>query len=169
MDFENVITKRYSVRSFSSKPVEDEKIDAIINAGMIAPTGKNTQCQKIYVIKSKEGMEKLGDVCRVYNAPLVFLTCGDVNRQCLLSITGKSLMKTDVAIVHTHMMLECQNQGLGSCWICYFDPKKVKEIFNLPDNIVPLNLLAVGYPTDDCKPSDRHFESRPLEEIVEYL
>lgn len=169
MEFEKVIKDRYSVRSFSSKQVEDEKINAIINAGMIAPTGKNTQCQKIYVIKSKEGVEKLKGACSVYNAPLVFLTCGDKERECILSITGKGLMKTDVAIVQTHMMLECKNQGLGSCWICYFDPKKVKEIYNLPDNIVPLNLLAVGYPTEECKPSDRHLQSRPIEDVVEYL
>ena len=169
MEFEKVITERYSVRSFSSKQVEQEKIDAIINAGMVAPTGKNTQSQKVYVIKSEEALEKLKGECRVYNAPLVFLICGDIDKQCIISITGRSIIETDVSIVTTHMMLECKNQNLGSCWICYFDHNNIKKLFNLPENIVAYNLLAVGYPTDDSKPSERHLQSRSVKEVVEYL
>ena len=170
MEFSKVLENRYSVRDFKDLQVEDEKIEAIIEAGRVAPTAKNTQCQKIFVLKSKESIEKVRNITRcAFNAPLVILTCGDEERQCYLSISGKSLMETDVAIVNTHMMLKATELGLGTCWVCYFDPKKISEEFNLPDNIRPLNLLLVGYTADDYKPNERHFDIRPYDEVVKFI
>lgn len=166
MDFEMTLEKRYSVRRFSSKEVEQEKIDKILNAAKIAPTAKNTQCQKIYVIKSKEAMEKLTNIKDMFNAPLVFLVCGDVERECRRAYREGSLMETDLAIVQTYMMLEATNLGLGSCWVCYFDEDETKKAFNIPDNEIPYNLLLVGYPTETCRPSRLHLESRELEDMV---
>lgn len=170
MEFSKVLENRYSVRDFKDLPVEDEKIEAILDAGRNAPTAKNTQCQKIYVLKSKEAIDKVREISRcAFNAPLVILTCGDEDRQCFLSIMGKSLMETDVAIVNTHMMLKATELGLGTCWVCYFDPKRISQEFNLPDNIKPLNLLLVGYTADGYQPNERHFDKRPYDEVVKFL
>jgi nitroreductase len=166
MEFEKVIKERYSVRKYSSKKVEQEKIDKILNAGLIAPTAKNTQCQKIYVIKSEEGLKKLNAINPTFDAPLVFLVCGDLERQCPRAYREGYLMETDLAIVQTHMMLEATNLGLGSCWVCYFNEAEVAKAFELPSNVVPYNLLVVGYPSQDAKPSIRHLQSRTIEDTV---
>ena len=168
MEFEKVITTRFSARDYSSKKVEQEKIDKILKAGLLAPTAKNTQCQKIYVIKSDEALKKLNEINFTFNAPLVFLVCGDKNRECPRAYREGSLMETDLAIVQTHMMLEATNLGLGSCWVCYFNEEKVAKAFNVPDNEIPYNLLLVGYPTDTCVPSVRHSQSRTIEDTVIY-
>ncbi len=166
MEFDKVIETRFSVRDFSSDKVEQEKIDKILKAGLLAPTAKNTQCQKIYVIKSEEALKKLREINTTFNAPLVFLVCGDLERQCPRAYREGYLIETDLAIVQTHMMLEATNLGLGSCWICYFNEDAVAKAFDLPSNVVPYNLLAVGYPSEKCVPSPRHLQSRTIEDTV---
>lgn len=67
------------------------------------------------------------------------------------------------------MMLEATEQGLGSLWVCWFDPKIVREEFELPDNLEPINLLALGYADTEEKGSDRHKTERiSLDELVTY-
>ena len=64
------------------------------------------------------------------------------------------------------MMLEIVNLGLGTTWIGHFDAEKVKEVYNLPENYVPVAILPIGYPADNAKPSERHFERKSLDEIL---
>lgn len=170
MEFSKVLENRFSVRDFKDIPVEDEKIQEIIKAGMGAPTARNTQCEKIYVLKSKESIEKIRKITPcAFNAPLVILTCGNEDTKCCVSFTGRSLMETDVAIINTHMMLKATELGLGTCWVCYFDPELVSKEFNIPDNEKPLNLLVVGYKSDSAVPHERHFDVRPINDVVKFL
>lgn len=169
MDFEKVLNDRYSVRDFLSKEVEEEKINAILNASSKAPTGKNTQCQKIYVVKSEENLEKLRKaVPNVFNAPVVIITCGNKETECILK-TGRSLMETDIAIINTYMMLETVNQGLGGCWVCNFYPEDVRKIFDIPENYEIFNLMPIGYLSKTVEPNPRHFDRLPLNETVKFL
>lgn len=81
MDFLEFSRKRFSVRSYSEKPIEDEKIQKILQAAIIAPTAVNYQPQKIYVLKSDEALRKIRGITRsTYNAPLVLLICSDTER-----------------------------------------------------------------------------------------
>lgn len=170
MEFSKVLENRFSVRDYKNIPVEEDKIEEIIKAGMEAPTARNTQCEKIYVIKSKEGLDKIREITPcAFNAPLIILTCGDEKEQCLVSVTGRSLMDTDVAIINTHMMLKATDLGLSTCWVCYFDPALVSKAFNIPENQKPLNLLLVGYKNDSVVPHERHFIVRDKNEVVKYL
>ena len=170
MEFNKVLENRFSVRDYKDIPVEDEKIEEIIKAGMEAPTARNTQCEKIYVLKSKDAIEKIRKITPcAFNAPLVILTCGDENEKCLTSFDSRSLMETDVAIINTHMMLKATDLGLGTCWVCYFDPALVIKEFNLPENEKPLNLLVVGYAKDGVLPHERHFSVKPKDTVVKYL
>ena len=74
MDFLELAADRYSVRSFSDRPVEQEKIDKILKAAQLAPTAVNFQPQMIYILKSEEAMTKINRLCRcIYGAPMVFL------------------------------------------------------------------------------------------------
>ena len=170
MEFIDVLNSRYSVRDYLDKEVEQEKIDKILKSAQIAPTGKNTQCQQIYVLKSKEAIDKIRSLTKcAFNAPLVFLNCANLDRQCILSKTGKSLKETDVAIVQTYMMLTAQDLGLSTCWVCLFVPDEVKKAFNLPENVEPLNLLLVGYEGENSQINERHFDKLDISETVSYL
>ena len=132
-----VAADRYSVRSFSDKPVEQEKIDLILKAAQLAPTAVNFQPQMIYVLKSEAALGKINRLCRcIYGAPLVFLICSD-ERKTWKSQTepGYSAGEMDCSIVCTHMMLEAWELGVGSVWVRLFDVNKVAKAFDLPPYI----------------------------------
>lgn len=172
MDFLELAADRYSVRSFSDKPVEQEKIDLILKAAQLAPTAVNYQPQKIFVLKSEAALSKINRLCRcIYGAPLVFLICSD-ERKTWKSQTepGYSAGEMDCSIVCTHMMLEAWELGVGSVWVRLFDVEKVAKAFNLPPYIKPICLLPVGYATDDCVPyAPWHNVYREITEFTEVL
>ena len=78
MDFKELVTKRYSCKKYDGRQIEKAQLDAILEAGRWAPTAKNTQIQRVYVIQSEEGLKKVDDitVCR-YGAPTVLMVCYD--------------------------------------------------------------------------------------------
>ena len=167
-DFLQLAAERYSVRHFSSKPVEQEKIDLILEAGKLAPTAVNSQPQMIYVLRSEEAMAKANQVSPcMYGAPQAFIFCYDDNRVCRRGENG-NFGEIDVTIVLTHMMLEAWNLGIGTCPVGAFKQEEAKTLFGLPDNIHPILMMPFGYPADDAKPSDRHTSYRDLKEMVEY-
>ena len=172
MDFMELAAERYSVRSYSDRPVEQEKIDQILKAAQLAPTAVNFQPQRIYVLKSDEAMAKIDRLCRcIYGAPLVFLICSD-ERKTWKSQTerGYSSGEMDCSIVCTHMMLEAWELGLGSVWVRLFDVNAVAEAFELPPYIKPICLLPVGYASEDSIPyAPWHDVYRPIESFTKEL
>lgn len=167
MDFEKVIKERFSVRKFKNEKVSDELINKILEAGNLAPTAKNYQPQKIYVVQSQEGLNKIDKAspCR-YNAPICLIIASDKN--IAWSKEDYSTYEMDACIVATHMMLEATNIGVNSIWIEMFDKKTLKQEFNLSDNIEPICIIPLGYKADDCLPSPLHNKRKDLSEIVEY-
>lgn len=170
MYFDDLIKKRCSVRAYKDWPVEQEKINAILEAGRLAPTGANRQPQRIIVLNNKENIDKADKATKTFGAPLVFIVCSDSSCVWERPFDGKTLLDIDASIVTTHMMLKATELGLGSVWICWFKPDIIRQEFDLPDNWVPINILAVGYGQDGTqKPLDRYKEDRkPLEELVFY-
>ncbi|WP_411680310.1 nitroreductase family protein [Clostridium thailandense] len=169
MDFLELAKKRYSVRKYEQKKVEEDKLLKILEAGRVAPTGANTQPQRIIVVQKEEGLGKLKKGANVYGAPLALIICADHNVAWKRPFDGKVITDIDASIVTDHMMLEATDLGLGTVWICYFDPNVIKKEFNLPENVEPVNILAVGYAKDESVSSDRHDKARnPLESIVFY-
>ncbi len=172
MEFLKFARKRYSVRSYSHREVEEEKINKILQAAMIAPTAVNYQPQKIYILKSPEALQKIRAVTKsTYQAPLVFLVCSDINRSWHSPfVESYNSGEMDASIVCTHMMLEAEDLGLGSVWVLLFDPKRIKQTFQLPDNIIPHCLLAVGYPGENATPyRPWHDSFRKMSDMVEVL
>lgn len=169
MDFLRLAENRYSVRSFSDKEVEREKLDAILRAGQAAPTACNLRPQKILVIQSAEALGKFRKctVCHL-NAPLAILTCYDKDICWKREYDGKASGDIDAAIVTTHMMLEAAELGIGSTWVMHFIPDAVREEFELPESYVPVSILAMGYPAEDAKPYPSHSEIKPINETVSY-
>lgn len=151
MDFDKIITERYSVRSYADKPVEQEKVDHILQAARLAPTAVNFQPQMIYVLKSPQALAKVSRV--TYKAPLVFLVCYNLNQVWWSPFEKEyNTGEQDAAIVTTHMMLDAWEQGLGSVWVRGFDANRLAKEFNLPSYIRPVCMLAVGYASKNSKP-----------------
>lgn len=118
-DFLELARARWSVRSFSSRQVEPDKLDLILKAGQIAPTAVNYQPQKIYVLQSLEALGKIRAITRsAYNAPTVLLVCYDTRLSWKSPfVEGYDCGEMDASIVCTHMMLEAWDIGIGSCWL----------------------------------------------------
>lgn len=156
-DFFELAENRYSVRKYKAQPVEPEKIARILDAGRLAPTAHNNQPQRIKVITAADELEKM-DICTRcrFGAPAALLICYDKDAVWTRPFDGADSGEVDSSIITTFMMMEAQQLGLGSCWVMYFDPAKTKEQFDLPENIVPVAFLPLGYPADDAEPSPMH-------------
>lgn len=168
-DFLGLVKERYSVRKFSEKKVEKEKVDLILEAAKLAPTACNLQPQRILVLDNEESLLKLKN-CTAYhfNAPLAILICYDKEISWKRKYDGKDGGEVDSAIITTHMMLEIANLGLGTTWVGSFDPAVMSSIYELPENIVPIALLPVGYPAEDSVPHSNHESRLELEKTVFY-
>ncbi len=167
--FMELIKSRYSVRQYEERLVEKENVDLLLEAGRVAPTAANRQPCKYFVLQGVEETKILDGACNYFKAPLVMVICTDIKKAWLRNYDNYKTTDTDAGIITTHIMLQAQDVGLGSCWIAHFDPVKVRDALNLPENIVPINILAMGYPASKPKISDRFDKDRKsLDEIVYY-
>lgn len=167
MDFYELTKARYSVRKYADKPVEPEKLDKILAAGACAPTAKNRQPQRIYVLESREAVEKMRAITRcAFDAPVVLLVCGDKEEAWTNPFNGRNSCEMDCSIVTTQMMLQAQELGLGTCWACWFDTEQTKAAFQIPENQEVYAILPLGYPAESSVPSAMHDNRKPLEETV---
>lgn len=170
MEFTDVIEKRYSCKNYSAQKVEDEKLTAILNAGRVAPTAKNFQEQRIYVVRSEEGLAKIDAAtpCR-YGAPICLVVAYDRSNMFTYPGGKHTSGAEDAAIVATHMLLAAANAGVDSCWINFFDPEKLAAELGLPENEEVLMLMDLGYAAKGAGPLANHGLRKPLEETVAYL
>ncbi len=170
-DFLNLAQGRYSVRKYTDKPVEQEKLDLILQAAAAAPTARNFQPQKIYVVTSEAGRKALAEVTPcTFQAPVIFVIGYDETRCSQGRVCeGFNFGTVDASIVGTHMMLEAADLGLGSCWVGMFNEDEVKAALDLPQQVRIRALLPVGYPAEDAVPSGMHTTCREAEEMVAYL
>ena len=167
MDFLSLAKKRYACRKYAPAKVEQEKLDIILEAGRVAPTGANRQPQRLIVVRSQEGMERLARCTRDFGAPCAVIVCADTGEAWTRKYDGKAIGDIDASIVTDHMMLAATDLGLGSVWICRFDPTVIREEFGLPETLIPVNILAVGHPAGELKSPDRHATERiPTSELV---
>lgn len=166
MEFSELITRRYSVRAYRSDPVEDEKLQRVLEAARLAPTAANRQPFQLIVIHTA-GREK--ELKRIYDAdwftraPLVICACS-VPAQGWSRKDGKNYSDVDVAIVMDHLVLAATDAGLGTCWIGAFDPDAAREVLGLPEGVEPIAFTPLGYPADQPRPKRR----KALSELVRY-
>lgn len=169
MNFLDFAAKRYSVRDFAPTPIEDDKIQMILEAARLAPTACNYQPQKIYVLKSEKALAAARSVTRfLFNAPMAFMICVDDTQVWHSPMEpGYSTADMDGSIVCTHMMLEAWDLGIGSVWVRGFDSRELAKAFDLPEHIKPVCLLPVGYPSETSKPAGMHKASKKIIDFVE--
>ena len=168
--FLELAESRFSVRKFSEKQVEQEKIDALLRAVQIAPTAENKQPQKIYIITKEEDRKKLKTVTKfAFNAPMYFLVCCDRNKAWKHNTEDYYSTEIDGTISITHIILEAHELGLGSVVVRSFETEKIRKLYNIPENMIPIALLPIGYPKEGVKPSKWHIQKKDVKELAEYL
>ena len=166
--FLDLAKARYSCRSYKQDPIPAEKIDAMLEAARLAPTGCDHQPQRIFVCQSPEALAKVrGCTPCHFNAPVVMVICYDEPHCYHRPFDGHVTGYTDTAIVATHIILEAQELGIATCWVAHFDPAKVIQAFDLPKNIVPSVLIPMGYPAEG--PCARHCERIPAKDFTKFL
>ncbi|MFA5628720.1 MAG: nitroreductase family protein [Dehalococcoidales bacterium] len=166
MEFAEVIKKRYSVRSYKPIPVEEEKLEIILEAARIAPTACNRQ-PFLFIVFEPQGKEE--ELKRVYHglwlseAPVIICACA-IPSESWVRRDGTNYSFIDLAIAVDHLILAAADLGLGTCWVGAFDVSAVREMLKLPAHIEPLVLIPIGYPNDSAPTKHR----KPIEEIVRY-
>jgi len=166
MEFSKLIKQRYSVRGYKPDPVEDKKLQQVLEAARMAPTAANMQPFQLIVVHTA-GRE--AELRRIYDrewfvqAPLIIAACG-IPSQAWVRHDKTNYSVVDVTIIMDHLILAAADQGLGTCWIGAFDPEAAREILGLPEGVDPIVMTPLGYPDAEPKPKVR----KSLEELVRY-
>ena len=166
MDFLELARKRYSVRAYKPDPVEDGKLQKVLEATRLAPTACNIQPFQFIVIHTK-GRE--AELRRIYSAswfvqaPIVICACG-IPGESWCRQDGKNYCDIDVTIAMDHLILAATELGLGTCWIGAFNPDAAREVLGLPSDVEPIAFTPLGYPND--KPG--HKSRNNIDKLVKY-
>lgn len=166
MDFLGLVTSRHSVRSYRPRPVEQDKLDRILEAVRLAPSGSNRQPWKFVVVRDADVRRRLVAACSdqefIAQAPVVIAGVGLMpDRVMRCDIPGDPV---DVTIAMEHLALAATAEGLGTCWIGAFDQDQVREVLGIPESVKVVAVMTLGYPADSPRPKGR----KPVGEIVSY-
>ena len=163
MELMQAIRARRSIRNYLDRPVEEEKLLAVLEAGRLAPSARNMQDWRFIVVSDPATRQRLAEAARdqqfVAQAPLVIAACGTSD---LVMTCGQPAYAIDVAIALDHMTLAAASLGLGSCWIGAFYEDRVKQILAVPPEVRVVALLPLGYPADMPAPRPK----KSLEDIA---
>ena len=166
MDFLELVTSRHSVRSYQSRPVERDKLDRILEAVRLAPSGSNRQPWRFVIVRDPDVRHRLVAACAdqqfIAQAPVVIAGVGLLpDRVMLCDVPGDPV---DLAIAMEHLALAAAAEGLGTCWIGAFHQDRVREVLGIPESTKVIGVMTLGYPADSTRPKSR----KPISEIVCY-
>ena len=158
--YNNIMT-RTSVRSYLDKPVEDSKIDTLLHAAMAAPTAMNTQPWHFVVIKDRATLDKIAEVTpnarMAAEAPLAIVVCGNMTNEHADVV--RMFWAQDLSAATENLLLQAHAMGLGAVWTgTYPDQQRcdaVSSLLSLPDNLIPLCTVVIGYPKGEQTPKDK--------------
>lgn len=169
MEFKELIKARYSCKKYDGNQVSAEQLQAILEAGRLAPTAKNLQEQHIYVLQSEEALAIIDEItpCR-YGAPTVLVVAFNADDVYVYPGEQRDSGIEDASIVSTHMLLAAKNAGVDSCWINRFNPAELKEKLDLPEHEEILMLMDLGFAAEGVGPLANHEKRKPLEDTVTY-
>ena len=170
MDFQALAAQRYSLRKYSDRPVEDEKLQLILQAAQSAPTAHNLQPQRIFVLRSAQALEK-ADACMDshFHPPVILAVTYDAQCAWTREGDGKNHGEIDAALCAMQMMLQAAELGLGTTYVGMFSPEKLLASFPEMAGCTPTALLTLGYPAEGAHPARLHTQRKPLEDLVQYL
>lgn len=161
------IMSRTSVRKFKQQPVEDSKIETLLRAGMAAPTANDMQPWHFVVLKEKKDIEAYA-ASNKYHAddikktPLFIFVCADTTR--MSEGQGRELWVQDCSAVSENILLAAHALGLGACWTTIYPIQKkvagISRTLKLPENLIPLNGIIIGYPDEPLNPKNKWDEKK---------
>ena len=145
------------------------KVSGIAQSGMPLNRQKNLHREKRITFITSEGMQKLAQCTHyTYGAPAALIVCYNDDEVWVRNYDGKNSGDVDASIVTTQMMLQAAELGIGTCWVGHFDPWRIKEMFNIPENVIPVAILDMGYPDEKGVPHKVHWERKDLKETIIY-
>lgn len=161
----NNILERTSVRSYLDKSIEDDKIEKLLRAGMAAPTAVNKQPWHFVVVTDKSLLQKLAKANpyaeMVARAPLAIVVCGDMTKA--LDGNAREFWVQDCSAASENILLAATGLGLGAVWTGTYPSEErcaaVSEVLGLPETLIPLNTIVIGYPDGEVTPKDKWQES----------
>ena len=157
MEFNTVLQRRYSCRAFSPTPVEQEKVDRILEAGRIAPTAVNKQPVHLWAISDPGALEAIKGVTRSnYGAPLILVVGCRPADAWVRRYDGKNGAEVDASIVATYLTLAAENEGLATLWVGSFDPALLRGILPGAEGYELVAMINIGYPAPESQPSPMH-------------
>lgn len=148
MDFLDLVKRRYSVRCYEPRAIEQEKLDYIMECVRLAPSAVNFQPWKFAIVTDKEKLDALKSVYPrewIQSAPCIIVACSNHAESWHRKSDGKDHADIDIAIAVEHLCLAATEQDLGTCWVCNFDVSACKQILNLSEELEPAVLIPVGY------------------------
>ncbi|MBU5628058.1 nitroreductase family protein [Oscillibacter sp. MSJ-2] len=169
MEFAELVKERYSLRKFSSRPVEQEKLDLLLEAAQASPTAKNLQPQRIFVLRSRSAIEKVNQCTPCHFGAPVILAVGYDASAAWVRSDGKNHGEIDAAITTAHIMLQAAALGLGTTYVGMFDPVELERELPQLQGVKVIALLPVGYAAEGAHPAHLHSQRNPLEDMVTYL
>ena len=181
MDVIDAIRTRRSIRKFTDRPVEPEKLQAVLEAARLAPSWANMQCWRFVVVEAPEVRERISELSYVESffatrgykfnpaqkalaqAPVVVVACAEPEQSGDLG--GQQYYMTDMGIAAENLMLAAHSFGLGSVFVGVFQEEQIGELLDIPPGVRIVGLFPIGYPLDEVKGGPPR---KPLEEIVSY-
>ncbi|NJK94676.1 MAG: nitroreductase [Bacteroidales bacterium] len=168
MDFLELAKKRYSCRNYKTDAVEEEKLMKVLEAARVAPSAVNYQPWHFFIVRNPENKARIAEAYQrdwMKTAPVLLIACGNKHISWKRS-DGKEHMEIDISIAIDHLTLQATELGLATCWICNFQPKKLKEVLKVASHLEPVAIIPVGYPADETD-IERHSNKRkPISEII---
>ena len=166
-EFYNTLISRNSIRSYQDKEIEEEKRQLLLETLRQSQSAANKQPWNFILLKKGEARREFEELLHrdsFKDAPLIIVACADPDSGWERKYDGEKYAVVDVTIAVTDMIAVANSLGLGTCWIASFDPVKTKEVLGIPDNIVPVGIITIGYSDEGEKSWDKPRKS--LEEII---
>lgn len=170
MAFADLALRRCSIRKYSERPVEQGKLDQVLEAARVAPTAKNLQPWRVHALRSPEALAAFDELTTMrFGAPVVLVFTYDVNEDWKNPLEeGIHSGQQDASIAATYAMLQATELGLGTCWCNYLPNARVAAMLGLPKSERVVLALDVGYPAAEAHPAHLHWKRKPLEDLVDY-
>lgn len=170
MDFLELAKKRYSCRNFKPDAVEEFKLMKIIEAARVAPSAVNYQPWHFYVVQNPANRTRILEAYPrewMRSAPVLIVACG--NKQTSWKrADGKEHLEIDLGIAIDHLILQAVDLGLGTCWVCNFQAKKLSDVLCLPPHMEALAIIPIGYPQNEPDTERHSTKRKPIDEIVSW-
>ena len=170
MEYKTLIKERYSVRKLDPRPVEEEKIEKILEAANLAPTGCNYQPFKVWVFRSAAACDVMRRATTYdFGANLFFLVGAKPDEGWVRPYDGRPIAADDACIAATHMMLAIHDLGLGATWVGKFDPAVLSEAYPEMKDYELIAVFPTGYIAKEAHPAHLHFTRKDLGQIAQIL